>query len=312
MRDLIGKYNRNRKVIWFILGICVAVYVIIHIINEFLGQDLYRDANNLNLTTNNTFYDTNYSVVSNEQIEKKYVASITNIIKEFINNCNENKSEEAYNMLSSECKEELYPNIETFEKEYLNKFFTTRKTYKMQAWITNENKYIYRIEFIEDMLSSGSSTNTKKIDYYTVIKDGDNYYLNINGFIEKNEINKYSANELAKITVLSEEVFIDCVYLNVEIENKTTETILIDEGKKGDSVYLKDTKDIGYASFLFEEPEENLIVKRKSKKEFKIKFEKEYSTNITIKEIGFLDIVINYKTEYEKNNQKLVVKIYDK
>lgn len=312
MRDLIGKYNRNRKVIWFILGICVAVYVIIHIINEFLGQDLYGDANNLNLTTNNNFYDTNYSVVSNEQIEKKYVASITNIIKEFINNCNENKSEEAYNMLSSECKEELYPNIETFEKEYLNKFFTTRKTYKMQAWITNGSKYIYRIELIEDMLLSGSSTNTKKIDYYTVIKDGDNYYLNINGFIEKNEINKYSANELAKITVLSEEVFIDCVYLNVEIENKTTETILIDEGKKGDSVYLKDTKDIGYASFLFEEPEENLIVKRKSKKEFKIKFEKEYSTNITIKEIGFLDIVINYKTEYEKNNQKLVVKIYDK
>lgn len=312
MRDLIGKYNRNRKVIWFILGICVAVYVIIHIINEFLGQDLYGDANNLNLTTNNTFYDTNYSVVSNEQIEKKYVASITNIIKEFINNCNENKSEEAYNMLSSECKEELYPNIETFEKEYLNKFFTTRKTYKMQAWITNGSKYIYRIELIEDMLLSGSSTNTKKIDYYTVTKDGDNYYLNINGFIEKNEINKYSANELAKITVLSEEVFIDCVYLNVEIENKTTETILIDEGKKGDSVYLKDTKDIGYASFLFEEPEENLIVKRKSKKEFKIKFEKEYSTNIKIKEIGFLDIVINYKTEDEKNNQKLVVKIYDK
>lgn len=312
MRDLIGKYNRNRKVIWFILGICVAVYVIIHIINEFLGQDLYGDANNLNLTTNNTFYDTNYSVVSNEQIEKKYVASITNIIKEFINNCNENKSEEAYNMLSSECKEELYPNIETFEKEYLNKFFTTRKTYKMQAWITNGSKYIYRIELIEDMLLSGSSTNTKKIDYYTVIKDDDNYYLNINGFIEKNEINKYSANELAKITVLSEEVFIDCVYLNVEIENKTTETILIDEGKKGDSVYLKDTKDIGYASFLFEEPEENLIVKRKSKKEFKIKFEKEYSTNIKIKEIGFLDIVINYKTEDEKNNQKLVVKIYDK
>lgn len=312
MRDLIGKYNRNRKVIWFILGICVAVYVIIHIINEFLGQDLYGNANNLNLTTNNNFYDTNHLVISNEQIEKKYVASITNIIKEFINNCNETKSEEAYNVLSSECKEELYPNIETFEKEYLNKFFTTRKTYKMQAWITTGSKYIYRIELIEDMLSSGSSTNTKKIDYYTVIKDGDNYYLNINGFIEKNEINKYNENELVKVTVLSEEVFIDCVYLNVEIENKTTETILIDEGKKGDSVYLKDTKDIGYASFLFEKQEENLIIKRKNKKEFKIKFEKEYSTNIKIKEIGFSDIVINYKTEDEKNNQKLVVNIYDK
>lgn len=311
MRDLIGKYNRNRKFIWFIVGICVAVYVIIHIINEFLGQSLYDKDNKLNIIANNNFYDTNYSVVSTEQIEEKYVDNITSVIKEFINNCNENKIENAYNMLSLECKEELYPTIETFEEEYLKKFFSNRKTYKIQSWITNKNKYTYRIELIEDILISGKSTNTKKIDYYTVIKDNDNYYLNIEGFIEKNEINKYNESEIVKVNILNEVVFVDKVYLNIEVKNKTVQTMLIDGGKKGDSVYLKDTNNIGYASFLFEEQEEDLIIKRKDKKEFKIKFEKEYSTDIKIKEIGFSDIVINYKTKNEENNQKLVVNIYD-
>ena len=66
----------------------------------------------------------------------------------------------------------------------------------MQSWITNGNKYTYRIELLEDMLSNGKSTNSKKIDYYTVIKEEDNYYLNIDGFVEKNELNKYTNAEL--------------------------------------------------------------------------------------------------------------------
>lgn len=309
MKDLIGKYNRNRKFIWFAIGICVAVYAIIHIINAFLKQDLYEESNIITSNTNNKFYNTSYSVISDDQIEEKYKESIANTIKEFINSCNENQVEKAYNMLSEECKEVLYPSIETFEEEYIKKVFASRRTYKIQSWITNKNKYIYRVELIEDMLSSGNSTNAKKIDYYTVIRNDDKYYLNIEGFIEKNDINKYNENEIAKISVLSEEVFMNYVYLNIEVENKTIETLLIDEGDKGDSVYLKDTNDIGYASFLFEEQEDNLTVRRKNKKEFRIRFEKEYSTNIKIKEVGFTDMVINYKKTNQESNQKLVINI---
>lgn len=309
MRDFIGKYNRNRKFIWFTIGICVAIYAIIHIINSFLKQDLYEESNIINSTTNKNFYNTSYSVISDEQIEEKYKDSIANTIKEFINNCNESQTEKAYNMLSEECKEVLYPSIEIFEKEYLKKFFEFKRTYKIQSWITNKNKYIYRVELMEDILSSGNSSNAKKIDYYTVVKEEDKYYLNIESFIEKNEINKYNENEIAKISVLSEDVFMNCVYLNIEVENKTSEPLLIDEGKKGDSVYLKDTNDIGYASLLFEEQQDNLTVRRKNKKEFRIKFEKEYSTNITIKEIGFTDMVINYKKDNQKEGQKLIIKI---
>lgn len=311
MKGLIGKYNRNRKFIWLIIGICIGIYAIIHIINVFLGQGLYEKDNNIGNITNNGFYDTSYSVISSEQIKEEYKDSINKTIKEFIDSCNNNQVEKAYNMLSKECKEVLYPSIETFEEEYIKEVFPSKKTYKMQSWITNGNKYTYRIELLEDILSNGKSTNSKKIDYYTVIKEEDNYYLNIDGFVEKNELNKYNQNELMKITITSEEVFVNYVYTNIKVENKTNGQILIDEGSQGDSVYLKDMNDVGYASFLYEEPEENLIVRKKSEKEFKIKFDKEYSTTIKIKEIGFTDVVVNYRSQNQKANQKLIIEVFN-
>lgn len=309
MRDLIGKYNRNRKLIWFILGCCVVVYIIIHILNSFFGQKLYDNANSINITKDNTFYDTNYSVISSEKIDEEYEEDIRQTIKNFINNCNENKIEEAYSILSEDCKNVLYPTIDDFRERYYRQMFSERKTYNIQAWIVNKNKYTYRIELMDDILLNGTTSNEKKVDYFTITKVDDKYYLNISNFIETNKIDKVNENDSVKITVKSEDVFMEYVYVNIEVENETNNYMLLDEGKKGNSVYLKDSKDIAHSSYLFEETMENLILNKRSKKDFKIKFEKEYKTNIKIKEIGFTDIVINYNEEDEKTISKVVITI---
>lgn len=306
MRGLIAKYNRNRKLIWFIIGMCVAIYALIHILNEYIGQKLYEE-NVGEIKTDMNFYQTNYSVMSNEKITEKKNRENTEIIKDFINYCNEGKVQEAYGLLSEECKQVLFPTLETFKTEYVDKYFSESKTFNLQLWNTIKSKYIYRVELIEDMLSTGRSSNVKGIDYYTINVENDNMTLNIAKFIEKNTINTKAETDYISIIVESEDIYVDYVDVNIEAENKTNFPIILDGGAKGDSVYLKDTKDIGYASYLFEETEEDLTIRKNLKKNFKIKFDKEYSENINIKEIGFLDIICNYNDE--ETSQKLVIEI---
>lgn len=308
MINLMRIYNKNRKKIWFVLGTCVAIYVIIHSINSFLGQDLYSEEN-FDIPENK-FYDTNYSVVSREKIDIELNRELTNIIKVFIECCNTGKIEDAYNLLSSDCKEVLYPTIEKFKEEYYNKVFNETKTYKLQAWNNNNNKYIYRVELIEDMLSTGTTVNVQKIDYFTVIREGKTLFLNISGFVEKHDINISEENNLAKINIKNEEIFVDYLNLNIEVTNKTDNNILLDSGEEGDTVYIKDTNGIAYASYLFENYNFNLSIRRRSSQDFKIKFLKEYNVDTKLKEVGFLDISRQYE-ETDKEDRKIVVQLID-
>ena len=307
MKDLIGKYNRNRKKIWSIIGITVAIYVMIHIINNYLGQSLYDESNVIISYNDDNMYKTNYSVISDYQEDENVNKENINVIKEFINYCNQGNVEEAYRLLSLDCKEAVCPTIDDFKNGYYNENFMQTKTYKLQLWISNDTRYTYRVELINDMLATGGKTNIRKVDYYTITKDGEKCELSIDGFIEKNEINKAEENEYITINIKTEEIFVEYVKLNVEIKNKTQEQILLDKGTKGDSVYIKDTKDIAYASYLFEEIEDSLIVDRNIQKDIKIKFNKEYSENVKIKEVGFTDIVINYKKEEER--KELIIEL---
>lgn len=309
IRDLIGRYNRNRKVIWLVIGLLFVIYTLIHIINNYLGKKLYVEEDKI-LFSNNDFYKTNYSVVSNEEISRKNNNENSIVIKNFINYCNDGKIEEAYSLISDECKERVFPSIEVFKNNYYNKVFSENKTYNLQLWITGKQKYIYRVELMEDMLATGKHSNEKTIEFFTIIPDSDKKSLNIADFIEKKDLNISNETEQIKINVKSVDIFIHHVDVNIEFENKTDKKILLDRGTKGDSVYLKDTNDRTYASFLFEEIEDNLIINKKTTKQFKIQFDKEYDENIEIKEIGFLDIVLGYDDNRIK--QQLIIKVVEK
>ncbi len=302
MRGIIGKYNRNRKIIWFIVGIIIASISLIHIINyEFKQEHLQMASNNL-AVINEQFYDSSYSVISSQKIEESTNKELTNIIKQFINYCNNGDYDKAYEMLSLDCKEVLYPTLEDFKTNYCKYNFSERKTYNMQSWITYDNKNIYLVELTEDMLTTGKVSNIKKQDYYTVIDEDGKYYLNIAGFIEKNNINTSKEVDSVEIEIQSEELFIDYVNLNIRVNNKTKNKILLDSGRKSDTVFVTDSAGIEYISYLFESENYELVVPTKNSKTLKIKFMKVFKEDRDIKTVNFKDIVLNY----EKNNPKIL------
>lgn len=299
MRYFFGKYNRNRKLIWFVVGIIIAIIALIHIINfKIKQQDINVNSNNEKII-NQEFYETDYSVVSKEKLNNYTSDIVEKTIKQFISFCNDGNIEGAYNMLSQDCKDVLYPTIEEFTDNYYRPNFKERKTYNLQSWITYNNRFVYRVELIEDMLITGKTSNIKKQDYYTVVRgNNDTYYLNISGFIEKNIINSYKQTEELEINVKDEEVFMEYINLNITVTNKSNNNILLDSGRDGDSTFVTDSQGLEYISYLYEKNNYDLVIPAQRTNDFEIKFMKSYKTNRPIETVNFEDIILDYEKDY--------------
>ena len=59
------------------------------------------------------------SMVSGGSVSEKTMKNVNETVKEFVDKCNDNKPEEAYDMLTDNCKEAIYPNYEDFYENYI-------------------------------------------------------------------------------------------------------------------------------------------------------------------------------------------------
>ncbi len=147
-------YNQNRKSIWTVIVFIIFLLILINTI----GNILKNQPDNKNLNSSNslvtTIYDVNYSVVSGDKISEKTSKETNTIIDNFIKYCNEGNTQEAYNLLTDDCKEELFPTLEIFINNYYNNIFTTYKIYNLQSWITSGNSYTYKVRILNDILST--------------------------------------------------------------------------------------------------------------------------------------------------------------
>lgn len=128
------------------------------------------------------------TVISGENVSKEKNDRNINIINEFCENCNNGNIEDAYNMLSSRCKEILFPSLEDFENKYYSLIFTEKRSFKTQSWIQSGGINTYKITIGSDLLSTGGKSNSETVDYYTIVKENEEEKLNINGYVKKEEI----------------------------------------------------------------------------------------------------------------------------
>lgn len=98
------------------------------------------------------------------------------LIKKFAEFCNNGQVEKAYEMISSNCKIEKYPTLESFRNNYYNKMFKV----KQEIEIKLQNDASYEIEYSDDSLLTGKNGTNKKIDYYRIINEPDSKKITIN------------------------------------------------------------------------------------------------------------------------------------
>lgn len=297
MREIILWYNRNKKIIWRTLGTLVTIVVVIQLLQWITIRNQSRNQGNI-LTTesdkksnlNTITLKENKSTVTGESLSNTQTNLLT-VIDKFVEYCNNKQIDEAYNLLSEDCKSEMYPNVIEFQKNYYNKIFNGKsRNISAENWIGN----IYKVKFKEDALSTGryNSENTIQ-DYIIVVEDEeDNTKLNINGYIGKEEINKSQQAFDVKIQALEKQQYMDFTTYTFEVVNGSKNTIMLNDIENTDTIYLEDKNNIKYYAYMNELSEADMRVFPGETKKITIKYYSKYSSTKKITNIIFSEIAL--------------------
>ena len=305
---IIRYFNQNRRQIIVVIAIIAFVIIIIQVLNYFAKQQDLEENN----TITNSVFQTNskspnviHTTPSVSDIEISTLTAMENqqIIDNFINSCNSGEIEQAYNYLSSDCKNILFPTVNDFKSKYYDSIFTSKKDYSIENWITAVSAYTYKITFVNNLLASGTIEDNIE-DYITVVSENGESKLNIYRFIMDTQINKSAENNIAKIEVIDKEVYDDYEIYNIKFTNKSANTIMLNRSEDNDGIYVKYSgRDEEYTAFISEIYEQNLILERNQEKYLSIRINKIYNGEINTSQMVFSDI-INNKNTFDSTTDK--------
>ena len=303
MHKLIKFWNQKRKHIILAVGVIAFVIIVIQILNGVAREN----NNNKEISTLDNKLPTQ-SIVGKGSVSEEETIENVKIIENFIKNCNEGKTQEAYNMISEECKEVLYPTLEKFEKSYYQNMFGKRRI----ASIKNYMDYTYLVDLYEDVMASGNMDDANCVqDYITIVDKGEDLKLNISKLVRVSKLNnRQQEKNGVKITILRRDVYINNEQYQIKVENNTDKTIKIDSKKEDRSVALVGSNGVHYSSNVKSLFDTICTLKPKENYTYEIKFNKNYSFTIKSNQIKFSDIILNIE-EYEKipNTEKETIEI---
>ena len=297
MNKLVTYWNQNRLKITMTIIIIVFVILLIFATNNLIRQTLNQN-NNQSSSSGNTTSKTE-SVITGAEISVETADQNENIISEFVQACNSGNYEQAYDMLTEECKQNQFASLELFIQNYCNNIFTTHKTYTLELWQNTGIACTYRVLYINNnILETGKfDTNSNIEDYITIINNGKTSKLNINGFIYMQNINSSQNIQNIEITVQNR-----CVYRSYEeyeltVINNSSNTIRLSDGINSNDICLVDQNDVEYNSIINQISELSLEIEPGYRKTFKIRFNKTYNTYRTIERLQFKNVVLNVGDE---------------
>ena len=297
-------WNQNRKKILIAIVIVAITIFLIKAINYILGQQTRESTISDNVVIIDSSIPTE-SVITGEKLPEITTNRNMDIIEQFVELCNNGEYQNAYDLLSNDCKEEVFNTVDQFKVDYFDKIFSTSKTYELELWYSNSGNYTYRIIYYEDnILSTGQISSSNNMEDYITISTDENWNtkLNISGFINKDIINKSEEKQEFTITVDDKISYRSYEIYNFTIENKTDKTIILSEGNNGNDICLIDSNEVEYDSLINEVSQTDLELVPYSKKTISIKFNKIYDEYREIEQIAFKNIILD-KDDFDKNNE---------
>lgn len=245
-------FKKYKKVIIFI----IILWAIILLVNYAL-KNMPKDEKP------KTTYEPNISVMTDDEVPEKWQETIESTIDKFIQRCNNKEYESAYNMISEDCRQELYPTLNSFQK-YVDAKFVTKRSYSIQNFSNVGKQYIYDVNLMEDLMATGL---TDKEFYYDeekfVFTEKDkNLKFAIDGFVRKVNLNMFAEDENLKINIYSKNVFYDHETYKVTITNRSSHPIVIADGTTNNEVTLytgennRNEKNVGSYGIMLK-PNEN-------------------------------------------------------
>ena len=279
--------NQNRNIIILVIVICAFIVLLIKTLNGFFSNPQVKNEDNQNNISNDV-QKTKNSVISDSTLDNKTAQDNYDVLKKFVQLCNENNIEEAYNLLSDECKQNVYPNLEGFTQNYVNIVFKNKKNLEAKNWIEYEDYVTYLVTYI---ISTGDVNSEKFQDYITI--DCESNKLNINKYIRRKQINKTTEKNNIKFTMNYVDIYKDYEIYNVDVENKNNKEIVLDNLTSVSGTYIETSEDTKINCSNYEAGRNNFTYGPGISKNMKLKFIKQYNTDIEDKKIIFSTVILN-------------------
>lgn len=297
MEKLRRYYNQNRKKFLGIIIIVIFVLLLIQLANFYVKEsnkisynNSVNEVNQTEESTNSSVVISNRSAVTGEIVSTDDFDSEVATIDTFISYCNNQEVQNAYDMLTDECKENMYTTVDLFRELYYNdNFGGEEKNVSIENWSAS----IYKVDIMEDSLATGKSNDGySKQDYITVKKVDNEYKLNINNYIGYTEINKTTSYRDITMEVKSKNTYMEYEEYTITVTNNTDYQIILDSLKNVKTIYLEDGNGVEYSAYNHELTDAMMEINAGHTKELTIKFYSSYVSTKNIKNIVFSNVIL--------------------
>lgn len=295
--------KHKKKVILYIL----LAWLIIFIINTILKNR--PEQINPPMVT----YKPHVPVMNKDtEVPEQYQEPIENIIDEYFRYCNNGEYEKAYNLITDECKKNVYPTLEQFTSYVQDVFEGKKKIYNIQSYSIVGNKYIYNIRILDDILATGTTDGYYYYEEkFVMIEDNGEIKLSIGEFVENKELNLVAEEDNMIIEISNVNVDYETLEYEVKVTNKTDKFIVIADNTQSNEIIL----DLGEETRRPTNMEvAYFYVRPNSSKKQKIVFDKFYDDGLTPQKLRFG--MIRVLNEYDpmarttQENLDSAVKLY--
>ena len=303
MGKLLRLYNQNRRAFWLgIITIGFIALIIWRLVFLVFSNELQKDEYKDDIQISNDEYNSIYLESTKSAITGRTTTidqESVSTIDQFFSYCNSKNIQEAYNLVSDECKEVMFTDINLFNTAYCAPLFNNgKRSIKIENWYGN----IFRVEINEDSLSTGRvSNNNTNVDYITTVKGTDgNIKLNINSYIGRTNLNKSVSSNGIDITIVKKDEYMDYETYTFEVKNNTENSIILGNIQDDENVsYLIDKNNLKFNAYVYELAQPQLEVFGNQNKQVTIKYFNEHGSTKVIKSLVFPRIYLNYE-EYKK------------
>ena len=292
--NIIDFFKKHGKKIIIILF----VWAIILTINYFVG----KIEETPEIQTN---YNPHESVMENGSVPTNLQEPIEQLIGQFVENCNNKDYEAAYNLLTEDCKNNIYPDIELF-KQYVDSVFPNKKIYNIQNFSNKDKIYIYTVNILNDILATGLNNEEDENVYsekYVVIEENGQLKLSIRQYIGRQNLTYIYEDEYMKIKIESVDIKYDNIVYNLNITNKSENYIVYSDYSVDYEIALDTSEGLKRRADEVLEP---ITLDKLETKNFSVKFTIFYDEDTQIEDMLF-DYIRIYENDedYENGNEPI-------
>lgn len=269
--------------------VAMVVLVATIIISSFSGGETEKNEDEYNV------YKPTETIIKGQDVSKEQYEKDSNLVNTFLEYCNSKKVEEAYSLVSDECKTEKYPTIEEFKEYYYNDIFEKKRECNLQAWISETDYIVYKVRYANSMLSTGTyDENDVYEDYITLNRKNNTEKISIGSFVDSEECNIVTNEDGIEATVIMKKIYISDEEYEIYVKNNTEKTILLDNLNSSTSILLQSSTSqyLAYTNKLFIS---NLIIEPGETQRLQIRFIKSLGSNSESRRIQFSSVIKDYE-----------------